>query len=51
MNFLSSFQLIWAGDMKAGLTSDELGKDSTDADELIEKHQEKKKDIDNKEDR
>jgi spectrin beta len=43
--------LIWANDMKAGLTSDELGKDSTDADELIDKHQEKKKEIDNKEDR
>lgn len=37
--------------MNAGLTSDELGKDSAHAEELIEKHQEKQKEIDNREDR
>jgi len=40
-------QLPWAGEMKALPSSDTLGKDVRSAEEMSEKHQELKMEIDN----
>lgn len=44
-------QLSWAGETKALLSSDELGKDVRSAEEMSEKHQELKLEIDNNEEK
>ena len=50
LDFLLDFSLFGPV-MKTGLTSDELGQDSSQVELLIEKHQEKKKEIDNKDEK
>ena len=44
-------QLSWAGETKALLSSDELGKDVRSAEEMSERHQELKQEIDNNEEK
>ena len=44
-------QLSWAGETKALLSSDELGKDVRSAEEMSERHQELKMEIDNNEEK
>jgi len=49
--FLHVPQLSWVGETKALLSSDELGKDVRSAEEMSERHQELKMEIDNNEEK